>query len=95
MANKDSHNETEGQQKKSGARRIIDHARGQWEDAERRIRAAMRIHPRPKTAKTSLTVEPEPIRTNSPDPELDKQMSRARAKSPYVPEPDPEKKDVA
>lgn len=50
-----------GEQVQDAASRVFGRAREQWEDAERRIRASMRIHPRPKRnaseAKVSFTVQ--------------------------------------
>ncbi len=71
-----------GEQGRDATRRVLGNAREQWEDAERRIRASMRIHPRPKTqqslAKSSFAVQPQEPKTNSVDPALDQDMSRAR-----------------
>jgi hypothetical protein len=62
---------------RDATRRVLGHARDQWEDAERRIRAGMRIHPRPKsqssTTKSSFAVQSSEARLNSADPELDKE----------------------
>jgi predicted ATPase len=68
MTLKDSLKRAE-EQGRDATRRALDHAREHWEDTERRIRAGMRIHPRPKTVAT----------TKSADPVLDQQMKKARA----------------
>lgn len=61
MGLKDSLKKIE-EQGQDAARRVLGHAREQWEDAERRIRANMRIHPRPKqnatAAKSSFAARP-------------------------------------
>ena len=74
-----------GEQGRDATRRVLGNAREQWEDAERRIRAGMRIHPRPKTqqpmAKSSFAVQPQEVKLNSADPALDQDLSRAREAS--------------
>ncbi len=71
-----------GEQGRDATRRVLGNAREQWEDAERRIRASMRIHPRSKTqqslAKSSFAVQPQEPRLNSADPVLDRDMTSAR-----------------
>jgi len=88
-----------GEQGRDATRRALDHARSQWEDAERRIRASMRIHPRPKAAKSSFAVPPENARQNSADPALNQDMKQARAsaeqaKKPNAPVPGSDFEDV-
>lgn len=71
------------EQGKDAANRVLGQAREQWEDAQRRIRASMRIYPRPKlqssAAKSSLAVEPSNARMDSADPGLNEDMKKARA----------------
>jgi hypothetical protein len=82
MGLKDSLRKME-EQGRDATRRVLGQAREQWEDAERRIRANMRIHPRPKqnstTAKSSFAAQPSTSHLNAADSVLDDNMSKAPA----------------
>jgi hypothetical protein len=66
-----------GEQGQDATRRVLGHAREQWEDAERRIRASMRIHPRPKqNVKSSFAAQP-----SSAESVLNEGASKAQAAS--------------
>ncbi len=82
MGLKDSLRKAE-EQGRDVTRRVLGQAREQWEDAERRIRAGMRIHPRltmkSSTAKSSFAIRNPQTRRNSADPALNEDMSKAQA----------------
>lgn len=82
MGLKDSFKRVE-EQGRDATRRVFGHARETWEDAERRIRAGMRIHPRPKTktatAANPFAATPMGTRMSSADPALNDDMGKAQA----------------